>query len=673
MNDNHARHLLVTFRYIENLLSEAEHLLATAGSSSPLAEHTQDSSPLQRKVIHDYIQRVHEAMRRAMTDLNLPKPKPVCGALWAAQNHINFASIAVAEIEPKRMRGYGALDESDIKAIDSVAAELNAAIEQLNAYLAKGSDSDLQARLEKLEQTRDEVRPLRELERVITAHGLIEFRTPVALLLNRLEHPTFEIGLFGRVSSGKSSLLNHLLGAEVLPVGVTPVTAIPTRVQFGPKQRATIKFAQSQSVVVELSQLPEFSTEQQNPANAKHVAGILVEVPSERLREGVSFVDTPGLGSLATSGAAETLAYLPRCDLGVVLVDAASTLTHEDLVVVQALYQSGARAMLLVSKADLLRPADRQQTIAYAQQKLTSELGIQASVHPVSVVGSDVALCEAWFENELKPVLNTHREQLSASLKRKIGGLREALIKTFEARLQGSADQGATPSQPSSVEAITALRKTDGLFESTERAAEELIEQIPALSEAIIDAAAEDLAVIWRTRGTEQGEAAALISSARQRVVHSQSTRIVELLNEFRQQLEQILVQSHRALTTNADGDDPLPKPAGLPVHDGASILGQLELPPRPWMHFGGTTLLRHQARGKLEKQLDSLLPEFLNDYRRQVREWTHQQLIELRAAFHARSAPLRLQLEASAATKTRETDHASVASDLSRLRAWEF
>lgn len=53
MNDNHQRHLLVTFRHIDKLLSEAEHVLASAGGASPFAEYTQDSTPVQRKVIHD--------------------------------------------------------------------------------------------------------------------------------------------------------------------------------------------------------------------------------------------------------------------------------------------------------------------------------------------------------------------------------------------------------------------------------------------------------------------------------------------------------------------------------------------------------------------------------------------------------------------------------------------
>ena len=76
MNENHTRHLLATFRHIDGLLSEVEHLLATAGPTSPFAEYTQDSTPVQRKVVHHYIQRVRQAMGHAMTDLGLPGPRP---------------------------------------------------------------------------------------------------------------------------------------------------------------------------------------------------------------------------------------------------------------------------------------------------------------------------------------------------------------------------------------------------------------------------------------------------------------------------------------------------------------------------------------------------------------------------------------------------------------------
>jgi hypothetical protein len=66
------------------------------------------------------------------------------------------------------------------------------------------------------------------------------------MLLDRMESAAFEVGVFGRVSSGKSSLLNYILQTDVLPIGVTPVTAIPTRISHGPVAEAGIEFAEAQ-------------------------------------------------------------------------------------------------------------------------------------------------------------------------------------------------------------------------------------------------------------------------------------------------------------------------------------------------------------------------------------------------------------------------------------------
>jgi GTP-binding protein EngB required for normal cell division len=435
MNENHQRHLLGTFQHVDNLLSKAERILASAGSASPFEEYSQDATPVQRKVTHDYMVRVREAMRRILEELNIPRKPPVSGALWAARGHLDFASIAIAEIEPARMRGYGRLPDDDAQALNRIVAGLSAELNRLREYLTPDPTADLQRRIQRLGQTREETKLLRELDRIITAHGLVEFRNAVAVLVDRLETASFEIGVFGRVSSGKSSLLNYLLEQPVLPVGVTPVTAIPTRARFGPQPRVIVEFAEAKPQEVALSRLPEFSTEQQNPANARHVTRIHLEVPSRRLSEGVTFVDTPGLGSLATTGAEETAAYLPGCDLGIVLVDAGTALTHEDLAVVQSLYRDGATAMVLLSKADLLNASDRQQTLDYVRRHLLADVNLDLPVYPVSVIGADAQLCEQWFRRELKPLMEAHREATAASLRRKIGLLREALMGDLRTRV----------------------------------------------------------------------------------------------------------------------------------------------------------------------------------------------------------------------------------------------
>ena len=671
MNENHHRHLLATFQHVDNLLSEADHILASAGSASPFQEYSQDSTPVQRKVTHDYILRVRETMRRILEDLKLPPKPPISGALWAARNHLAFAGIAIVEIEPTHMLGYGKLSDEDAQTLDKIVAELNSVLHRLNAYLAQGTDADLQTRLQRLEQTKDEVKLLRELERIITAHGLVEFRAVLTFLLDRLETKAFEIGVFGRVSSGKSSLLNHLLDGEFLPVGVTPVTAVPTRISFGSQPQATIEFAESKPQTVELSRLSEFSAEQQNPGNTKHVTRIHVQVSAKRLREGVTFVDTPGLGSLATSGAEETAAYLPRCDLGIVLLDAGAALTQEDLVVIQSLYRTGATAMVLVSKADLLALPDRERMIAYIRQHLLSELNLDLPVHLVSVVGADTRLCDEWFEQELKPLLESHRENAAASLKRKIGGLREAVERILENRLEaarGGDAVGVTTSISQGKEVAEALRNADAMLESAQRTADSLAYKIHSLAEQAIEAVADDVVVAWSKASGKSKTSAEIVSDSLSQIVSSQGAKCVAALAQVREQLAQALESAHRASRVTREPPEALPEPGGLPLIDVSPVSRLIVFKKPLLLPIFGRAALRSYVRQQLKQQLGDALSEFLGLAGKQWEQWYRRVLAELRKAFAASAGIYQAQVEQ---LSDAAPDESELHKDVEVLKSW--
>jgi len=671
MNENHKRCLLAALCHVDNLLGEAGHVLAVAGAASPFAQYMPDASPVQRRVIDDYIGGVRAVLGRVLTDLDLPRPAPACGTLWAAQARITSAQIAVAEITAKKLLGYGSLSDADIKAIDDIAAELNAALARLMSYLVQGSDADLAARLQELEQTRDEVPLLRELERIVTAHGLVALRGTLRMLLDRLEHDRFEIGVFGRTSCGKSSLLNRLLGALILPVGVTPVTAVPTRVQFGEVSRATIEFAQRPPLVVALARLAEFSTEQQNPANGKHVTRVVVEVPAARLREGVTWVDTPGLGSLAGSGAAETTAYLPRCDLGLVLIDAGSALTQEDLVLVQMLLRSGAQAMVLVSKVDLLRPEDRRRFVDYVSEQFALQLGVAPPLYPVSVVGTDASLCDEWFEQALQPLLERHREQAAISLKRKIGLLRDAVAGTLEARLKRPLPETVSPSEQIVESAIIALRKAEALCAAAEHAADDLVDELPRLREALIDAAAIEVVAVWQSKRTAPNLATEKCGAAVKRTISMHTAKVLHVLEVLRRQLEETLRQGRQALAVSDIGAEPLPKASGAPLLNTMSAIWQMNPRPANLLWMLPAPLLLYIARTQLQGRWRSSLEEYLNEYSQRLRQWLRKAIAELKESFRAHAAPVMTQLEARTSARG-DGNSAAMQADLNRLRECE-
>jgi len=226
-SEHHQRHVRTTFQYIDKLISEAEHTMADAGSASPFQRHSDDTTPIQRKVTHDYIVRIREG------DAARHGGAPYSAARAALRRHMGrsainlmYCSISLNELTPERMRAYGPLSTEAADRLDGIRVELDGSVAKLRNYLGKGAGGDLQQRLQRLGRTSDEIRLLGEIERIITAHGLVEFRGTLSMLLDRMESAAFEVGVFGRVSSGKSSLLNYILQTDVLPIGVTPATIV---------------------------------------------------------------------------------------------------------------------------------------------------------------------------------------------------------------------------------------------------------------------------------------------------------------------------------------------------------------------------------------------------------------------------------------------------------------
>jgi len=246
LNESQRLHLLTSCQYADRLLSEIESILLASQSKSPFPKLKPDISPAQAKVVQDYISRMRAQVVRILDSQGVPIPEPHIGSVHSIRVTLGFVDIAFDECRPKRMAGYGELADSAAIEIAGLVDEMQGIISRLTSYLAQGQSADLEKRLRRLEEAGSDVALVKDLERAINQHGLVEFRPALATIIDRLETETFEIAVFGRVSSGKSSLLNHIIGQDLLPVGVNPITAVPTRLSYGSAPRATAWFADRQ-------------------------------------------------------------------------------------------------------------------------------------------------------------------------------------------------------------------------------------------------------------------------------------------------------------------------------------------------------------------------------------------------------------------------------------------
>jgi GTP-binding protein EngB required for normal cell division len=496
LNEFQANRLRITCQYIDKLLGEIEGILNTAGSKSAFPRYSADIAPAQRRTVEDYIARVRAQLIRVLEGQGIRREEPSIPASRAVHVTLSAIDIAAEELKPKYMRGYGDIPEIVALELNGIAGELSSLVSRLDRYLSQGLGQDLKARLDHLERAGNGLRILETIEQIVRDRGLVEFRSAIAAVLDRAEDSSFEIAVVGRVSSGKSSLLNAILSTDVLPVGVTPITTVPTRIIHADEPSLTVRFSEAPTNRLDIARLPEFATEQHNPGNMKHITRLIVALPSPRLRDGVAFVDTPGLGSIATSGAAETLAYLPKCDMGIVLIDAGSTFTPDDLQTILTLQEAAIPINVLLSKADVLSPPDLARIVQYVKEHIASECKLDLVVRPVSVLPAYREMLDEWFENEILPLYSRSQELRAASLRRKIGALRESVASALGARLKLS-QQSVVKSKGQVHAAEALLRRATGQIENMSSYLQKAVESAAAKAPKSIGESSRRLLHSW--------------------------------------------------------------------------------------------------------------------------------------------------------------------------------
>ncbi|MGH9486935.1 MAG: dynamin family protein [Terriglobales bacterium] len=547
LNEHQQRHLYFSLVQIDKLLADIERIAASAGANNLFPRYVDDLSPAQRKLLEGSIRRLRASMAGLLASQGMKPERPNIEASGAIRTNLVFAVIAAEDLGPRNMRGYGELDEAQAREVEGIIAELHSRVDALLRELTPEPSAQLESRIARLPPSEAQ-RVLAVLERVTRERGLSEFRAGLSLAASRLAAPAMEIAVFGRVSCGKSSLLNYLLGADLLPTGATPITAVPTRIGYGPEPRLAAQFEREQREWSgpELgAQLAALASEQQNPDNRLGITRLTVLYPSPRLREGVIFVDTPGLGSIRNWGAMETLAYLPRSDMAILLVDAGATLGADELELVRWLQQGGVPVEVLLSKADLVAPADVERGLDFTRQALAraGSAGTKLAVRAVSV--RQLELAEAWFAQDIAPMYEALRQRLQQSIELRLAALRDGVL----AALEGTE-------QPAQLDAASRA-ELERQFRLAEAAADQAGDRLRALVQLLLDAAgpvleavSRELAAFWQEKSPHPGmaELQARAGEAIGKAMVDQVRPLLTLLGGVGERFADALAQARRLL-----------------------------------------------------------------------------------------------------------------------------
>ena len=198
-------------------------------------------------------------------------------------------------------------------------------------------------------------------------------------LRQHLADDRFQIIVVGEFSSGKSTFINSLLGADLLPSKVKPTTATLGIIRDGEPQ-ATAFYKDGSEKPIPLEQLKTFATalDQAGAEEARKISHMLIRYPCPITKDGVEIIDTPGVNELNKQREEITYELIPKADAAILLMDARRPYKYseKDFVEQKLVANQIGKIFFVLNFIDTVieDEEDPQEIVGYTKHKLAESV-----------------------------------------------------------------------------------------------------------------------------------------------------------------------------------------------------------------------------------------------------------------------------------------------------------
>lgn len=294
----------------------------------------------------------------------------------------------------------------DYKELDLVDEYTITSSNKVDSELEKSSFKELKATIEEL---------ISQLQVDITNE---EISKEINATKNYLNTQKFSIGITGVMNAGKSTMLNALMGREILGSAVVPETANLTIVKHNSTDNAKVYYWNTQEwerIVksaeqlesmrefvnetnkifgedlknyirptsrfdeIDINDLSSYTSAATSGKKCNLVKYVELGSKLDFLSDGIEIVDTPGLDDPVIQREEITKEYISQCDMMLHLMNVSQSATLKDVefIIDAVLYQNISKLLIVITRADTVSKEQLDEVIKYTKSSIERQLKAQ--------------------------------------------------------------------------------------------------------------------------------------------------------------------------------------------------------------------------------------------------------------------------------------------------------